>query len=97
MLGKDYPSIGKRCILSALIAIMMWLKMLDWLRVFDETAFFIKLIGRTMIDILPFFVIFFIFIFMFGSSLYILNMNRQEDHEIIDATFDGWLLNTFIN
>jgi len=76
MFGKDYPSIGKRCILSALIAIMMWIKMLDWLRLFDGTAFYIKLIVKTLSDVLPFFVIFIIFIFMFGSSLYILNMNR---------------------
>ena len=71
--------------------------MLDLLRLFDRTAFFIKLILRTMVDVMPFFVIFFIFIFMFGSSLYILSMHRQSGQEIIDDIFDRWLINTFIN
>ena len=75
----------------------MWLKMLDWLRLFDSTAFFIKLIIQTVIDVLPFFLIFFIFIFMFGTAFYIVNLNREEDAEIIDATFNSWLFNTFIN
>ena len=97
MLNLDTPTIQIRCILAALISIMMWMKMLEWLRVFDSTAFFVKLIMQTMIDILPFFVIFFIFIFMFGSALYILSMNRDSEEEIVDSIFHGWLLNTFIN
>ena len=97
MISLEIPSIQSRCVLAALISIMMWLKMLEWLRVFDSTAFFIKLILQTMFDILPFFVIFFIFIFMFGSALYILSMNRDSEEEIVDSIFHGWLFNTFIN
>ena len=97
MLNLDIPTIQTRCVLAALIAIMMWMKMLEWLRVFDSTAFFVKLIMQTMIDILPFFVIFFIFIFMFGSALYILSMNRVSEEEIVESIFRGWLFNTFIN
>ena len=77
---------------------MMWIKMLEWLKVFDSTAFYIKLILTTLADILPFFMIFFIFIFMFGSAFYILNMNREgEDEELIDTIFEKWVLNTFLN
>ena len=97
MLNLDIPTIQIRCVLAALISIMMWMKMLEWLRVFDSTAFFVKLIMQTMIDILPFFVIFFIFIFMFGSALYILSMNRVSEEEIVESIFRGWLFNTFIN
>ena len=50
-----------------------------------------------MVDILPFFMIFFIFIFMFGSALYILSMNRESEEEIVDPIFNTWLFNTFIN
>ena len=50
-----------------------------------------------MIDILPFFLIFFIFIFMFGSALYILSMNRKAEDEIVEEIFNSWLFNTFIN
>ena len=97
MLNVDFPTIEKRCVLAALIAIMMWMKMLEWLRVFDSTAFFIKLIWTTMVDILPFFMIFFIFIFMFGSADYILSMNRDSEEKIIETIFKNWLFNTFIN
>ena len=99
MVNYDYPSIENRCVLAALIAISMWLKMLEWLRVFDSTAFFIKLIGTTLVDVLPFFIIFFIFLFMFGSAFYILNMNRiGEEEEVVDTSvFKNWLFNIFLN
>ena len=45
ILNLDIPTIQSRCILASMIALMMWVKMLEWLRVFDSTAFFIKLIG----------------------------------------------------
>ena len=75
----EFFTIDTRCVLCAVLAAIMWLKMLDWLRLFDSTAFFIKLILQTIIDVMPFFVIFFVFLFMFGTAFYLLSMSRPED------------------
>ena len=79
MLRYEILSLENRCIVCSILAIVMWVKMLDWLRMFDSTTFFIKLIIQTLVDVSPFFVILFIFMFMFGSALYIIGLNREED------------------
>ena len=66
---KDIP---KRAI-SAFIVVIMWMKMFDWLRMFDYSSKYISLIIYTLDDIMPFFIIFLLFLFMFGSAMFILN------------------------
>ena len=97
MIQVEFIGIETRCLMCAVLSFIIWMKMLDWLRLFDSTAFFIKLIMQTLVDVLPFFVILFVFIFMFGSALYLLSMNREEGSELVDPTFNNWLVNTFIN
>ena len=59
--------------ISSLIMICMWMKMFDWLRMFDYSSKYISLIIYTLDDIMPFFIIFLLFLFMFGSAMFILN------------------------
>ena len=72
----DYLADGTKRIIGAILICLIWFKMFDWMRLFDSTSFFIKLILETLTDVLPFFFIFPIFLMMFGSALYILNTNR---------------------
>ena len=74
----------------------MWIKMKDLLRLFDTTAFFIKLILVTMSDIIPFLMILPIFIFAIGTSMYILNMERVDDNEVMDSYTNFWPADVFI-
>ena len=62
--------------LSALVAIVIWIKMFDWFRIFDATSFYMKLLMMTIQDILPFFIIFPVFLMTFGTALLMLSTNR---------------------
>jgi len=61
----------------AAIGIMfMWLNFLYWMRFFQHTAHFIRMIVSTIEDILPFINIQVIFMGMFGFTLLFLNYDR---------------------
>lgn len=72
----DFIEEDTRKIMSALVGMLLWLKMFDWMRMFDTTSFYIKLIKQTFSDILPFFFIFPIFLASFGTPIYILSKSR---------------------
>ena len=93
----DFPDIDTRRVICSILVCIIWAKMFDWLRMFDATAFYIKLIKATVTDIWPFFIIFPIFLFTFGSSLYILSTNRDDDALVIDSHFESWLANMLVN
>ena len=92
----DWPDLSTRRVLVSVMLMFMWVKMKDLLRLFDTTAFFIKLIIVTMIDIIPFLLILPIFIFAIGTSLYILNMERIDDNEVMDSYTGFWPADVFI-
>jgi len=92
----DWPDRPTRRVLVSLMLLFIWVKMKDMLRLFDTTAFFIKLIIVTMADIIPFLLILPIFIFAIGTSLYILNMERMDDNEIMDGYTGFWPADVFI-
>ena len=92
----EWPDLPTRRVLVSVMLMFMWVKMKDLLRLFDTTAFFIKLIIVTMIDIIPFLLILPIFIFAIGTSLYILNMERIDDNEVMDSYTGFWPADVFI-
>jgi len=98
MLQTDLPSIESQRVIAALTTLLLWIKVLDWMRLFRPTSFFIRLITETINDIRHFFIIFVVALLMFGVPIYILNLNRSEGTEIIDQTFgDIWVLNALYN
>ena len=92
----DWPTRPTRRVIVSVMLLFMWVKMKDLLRLFDTTAFFIKLIMVTMEDIIPFLLILPLFIFAIGTSLYILNMERMNDNEIMDGYTGFWPADVFI-
>ena len=92
----EWPDRPTRRVLVSVMLLFMWIKMKDLLRLFDTTAFFIKLILVTMYDIIPFLLILPIFIFAIGTSLYILNMERIDDNEVMDSYTGFWPADVFI-
>ena len=92
----DWPTRPTRRVIVSVMLLFMWVKMKDLLRLFDTTAFFIKLIMVTMYDIIPFMMILPIFIFAIGTSLYILNMERVDDNEVMDSMTGFWPADVFI-
>ena len=76
----DWPTLYTRRVLVAIMLVFIWTKVFEFLKVFDSTSFFVKLINDTILDIGPFMLILPLFIMAFGTSLLILNMERDEEH-----------------
>ena len=67
------------------------------MRILDSTAFYIKLILQTFIDIGPFFMIFPIFLATFGTPIFILSDGRADGNEVISEYIGFGLLDTIFN
>lgn len=89
LLSINTPSIETQRVLAAIATLLLWIRVLDWMKLFRPTSFFIKLITETIYDIRHFFIIFMVALFMFGIPIYILNLNRSVEDEdlIMDQTF----------
>ena len=98
LIGARWPSDETQRVMAALASLCLWIKVLDWCKLFNGTSFFFKLILETLKDIGYFGCIFIVCLMMFGTPMYILNMNRVNDDEIITSTFGNiWVLNAFYN
>ena len=85
--------------IGAISSSFLWFKVLDWLRLFDQTAFFIKLIFSTITGIGYFVIIMFIWYMLFGTAFYLLNLSRVEDEaaSVIDPITGMWIFDSFFN
>jgi len=98
LVGIQFPNVELQRVIAALSTFCLCLKVLDWLKLFQPTSFFIRLITETLNDIRYFSLIFLVALFMFGTPMYILNMNRGADNAIVDEVFGGiWVFNVFYN
>ena len=82
----------------------LWLNLLYWMRFFESTAHYVRMVVVTFSDILYFLLIQLIFMFTFGFTLFFINVDRirgAEDPDavaIITARFDtGGLFDMFLN
>ena len=86
-------------VLSAFALYFTMIKIFDWLRLFDGTAFYVHLILETLLDITSFLLILGLTLLTFGLPMHFLNLNRSESDEntIIDSFSPLWGLNVVIN
>ena len=75
----------------------MLAKVFDWLRLFEQTAFYILLMITTLKDASSFLILLLIALMMFGVPMIMLNLNRDVENQIVDSTFDNWIANMFLN
>lgn len=98
ILGIEFPSFEAQRVIAAMATLCLWIKVLDWCKLFGPTSFFVRLISETIYDIRYFMIIFVVALMMFGMPLYILQLNRGEENNIVNETFGGfWFLNAFYN
>ena len=79
---------------------ILWFKLFDWLRLFEETAFYLKLVFKTISDIGTFIVLFLVGLAMFGSAMFMLQNNdtntelivKHLNHFLLDLVLDQYLL-----
>jgi hypothetical protein len=98
LVGVDFPDVEVQRVIAAFSTFCVFIKVLDWLKLFQPTSFFIRLISETLTDIRYFSLIFLVALYMFGTPMYILNMNRGEDNAIVDEVLGSfWVFNVFYN
>ena len=83
--------------IAAATCLLLILKLFDWCRLFDETAFFITLIVKTLRDIGSFIQLMFLAVFCFGVPLMILQLNAYRDLDIVEPVFDFWVADLFVS
>ena len=81
--------------------IILWFKLFDWLRLFEETAFYIELLFKTLYDIRVFIIIFIVTLAMFGSSMFMLQSNAtvlvELGKNLVDHYFNFFLVDMVLN
>ena len=77
----------------------MWIKTFYWLRLFESTSFYIRLIIETMKDIKFFLILFILILFTFANAILIMDQGRTERYtvpyfgtQVVDVLFDQYLL-----
>lgn len=63
-------------LVGAVAGMMLWVQILFWLRLFDSTAQYVSLVMRTVSNIFSFMIVLLMFMFAFGTAMYLLQMNR---------------------
>ena len=78
----------------------MWVNFIYWMRLFEPTQLFIRLIGDTMSDMVPFFILYLIILFMFTTAMYMINLNSVslETEDLDEPKFGDYrFLDTLLN
>ena len=65
---------------------IMWVNLITWLKVFEATTIFIRLIKDTMYDMRWFFFLYLVIVIWFSSMLYTINVRKSSLYR--DAVYD---------
>ena len=98
MFGHDLR-VQKIC--AAVAMLMMYIKLFYWLRLFESTAAFIRMLYEIIEDVKPFLTFLVIAIAMFANSMLLLDQNRRllkADNEdgIISSIFGIAFLDSYV-
>ena len=83
--------------IASIASCALLLKVFDWLRLFESTAFYIKLMSETLYDIRPFLILILTALATFGVPMIILNLNLDAESQVVDDVFGFWLVNMLLN
>lgn len=83
--------------LPAVTSLLLWNKAFYWMRLFSQTAFYVKLIFETIIDIRYFLILFIAILMTFGNALMIMNAGRGEESHLYANIFSIEFVNTVMN
>ena len=85
--------------------LLMWVRLFFWLRLFDNTAFFIRLLEETFLDVSYFLILLLIIVTLYANVLFILNEKREFEggerlyehkmgfgYDFFDSWINAWLL-----
>ena len=82
--NEPITSYYTQCVLSALNSFCLTLKLFDWMKLFQNTAFYVELIRQTINDIGPFICLFVMSLLGFGLPLSLLDFSSYRGGEVIE-------------
>ena len=80
--------LGNLCCLAVII---MWYKSFYWLRLFDNTSFYVRLIADTLFEVRYFMILFVMILMTFGNAIFILSRSREN------PLYKDYLTSEYIN
>lgn len=88
----DYFSLTSLRAYVGIASFVMWIKVFYWMRLYKNTAYYVKLIGKTLSDIGIFAMLCLVIIFAFANLFYMLNIgSTDDDSALISYTGIGGL------
>lgn len=94
---ETYMSMDHLRGIASVASCAIMLKMFDWLRLFEGTAFYILLIEKTIADIKSFMILMVIILAVFGIPVRVLDKFRTKEEHIMDESIDLWPFGTLMN
>ena len=82
-------------VFAAFASLFTLAKLFDWLRLFEKTGFYVKLVGETLNDIKYFILLLLTTLVMFGVPVVMLDASSSEDKDLMEKVFNFWLLDLF--
>lgn len=98
LLGNDIQTIRS---MAAISVGLMWIKSFYWMRLFDKTSFYIRLIQETLSEVAYFAILFVFILFCFANTIFVINQGRIKDgylyanvfeQQFFDSVIDQYLL-----
>lgn len=99
LLELDFLSGHAQRLIAAFVLLLLWFKVFGWLRLFNNFAFYVRLIQETFIDIRYFTLIFLVALAMFGCSMYMMQLNKagEDEEDIVAPFFDFFAVDLIVN
>ena len=95
--GIELVSLQSLRVIAAFASCFTIMKLFDWLRLFEDTGFYVLLVEETLFDIRFFLLLLLTTLMMFGVPLVMLDANSHDGKEIIEGTFNFWIADLVYN
>ena len=76
---------------AAFASLFTLMKLFDWLRLFEKTGFYVKLVGETLNDIKYFILLLLTTLMMFGVPVVMLDASSDKEKDLIDKVSNLWI------
>ena len=89
---RDDISVENLRIIAAIATCSLFIKLYDWLRLFQNTSFYVLLVKLTMKDVLAFMILLIVSLLIFGIPVSLLSLNRADDDALVGESLGFWLI-----
>ena len=93
----EWIPMEKLVMIAAFTSLTLIIKLADWLRLFESTAFYVQLIVQTLSDITAFLILFGFAILLFTIPISLLNLSRTEDASLVTPITNNTIIDGLFN